>query len=131
MAGRIHPADGPRMRAPAAGGAAAKVGFEAERRVYEALAAHLPDGWEAWHGLRLRAGRSGDGEADFVIADPRRGLLVLEVKGGRVTQSGGRWYYAGGRPMRRSPLDQAHGFARNLQEEIDRAAGRSPGPTGP
>jgi len=100
-----------------------RAGWAAEKKVHEALARALPDDWVAWHGLRFRAGRR-DGEADFVIADPAMGFLVVEVKAGRVTQSGGRWYYEGGRPMDPAPLDQAQRAARGLSTLLDEAAGR-------
>jgi len=40
----------------------------------------------------VRAGRQGDGEADFVLLHPRHGIVVVEVKGGRVEIVDGRWY---------------------------------------
>src|SRR5690606_38192219 len=66
--GEIYPRSGPRP-----------TGSKAEKRVYRALAAALPDGWVAWHSLKLRVGAHYEGEGDFVIAAPDRGLLVLEV----------------------------------------------------
>ncbi len=33
-----------------------------------------------------------DGEADFIIFDPRYGVLVIEVKDGNISYEGGRWY---------------------------------------
>ena len=61
---------------------------EAERRVYDALKASLPNGWHAWHSLKLRTKTKGEfSEADFIIADPDRpSLLILEVKGGQISQ---------------------------------------------
>src|SRR5262245_20543040 len=50
--------------------------------------------WEVFHSVAWqapRAGREGDGEADFVLLHPRHGLLVLEVKGGRINVDEGRW----------------------------------------
>ncbi len=59
----------------------------AERRVYEALN-HLPDPYAVFYSVswlgRTYDGGPQDGEADFVIAHPRLGLLVLEVKGGHI-----------------------------------------------
>ena len=61
-------------------------GREAERRVYEALAdllgpEHCVFYSVAW--LTKAAGQAArDGEADFVVAHPEMGVLVLEVKGG-------------------------------------------------
>ena len=67
----------------------------AERRVYEALGHQLPQGWYAWHSLCIRVPGHADAEADFVIADPSRGVLILEIKGGRIEQPDGPWYSNG------------------------------------
>ncbi len=110
MVGRVFPPDGPRT--------SGREGDPAEARVWRALSDQLPDGWCAWHSLKIRTVHRQFGEGDFVIADPQRGLLVMEVKGGRVSQSGGRFFYEGGRPM--EPLQQAHGFANKLRKELQR-----------
>ena len=59
----------------------------AERKVYDRLRL-LPAGFTVyysrpWLGL-THDGREIDGEADFVIAHPEQGFLVLEVKGGQI-----------------------------------------------
>jgi hypothetical protein len=84
-----------------------------ERKVYEALSSALPVGWSAWHSLKLRNTTGEFAEADFVIADPVRGILVLEVKGGIVRKQDGVWFQ-NERPMKMPPLDQAHRFVRVL-----------------
>lgn len=60
----------------------------AERHVYGRLKHELDDGWSVyysrpWWGIS-RTGAELDGEADFVLAHPDRGVLFLEVKGGLV-----------------------------------------------
>src|SRR5438128_2624084 len=58
-----------------------------ERRVHQALAGALDDRWTVLHSVGWqseRFGRPGDGEADFVLLS-RRGVIVLEVKGGAVS----------------------------------------------
>lgn len=72
MAGHVFPPDAPRDRTN-----------RGERTVHAALVHHLPDGWTAWNSLRVRGGGDWEGEGDFVVACPARGLLVLEVKNGR------------------------------------------------
>jgi len=69
----------------------------AERKVYEALEASLgPDHAVfysvAWLSRNPRSG-AHDGEVDFVVAHAERGVLLLEVKGGRICrdQGTGRW----------------------------------------
>lgn len=102
MPGRVLPADAPRPTSS-----------RAEQRVWEALKSGLPNGWTAWHSLRIRDGLNLLGEGDFVLAHPERGLLVLEVKGGRIEQRDGRWS-SNGIPLEKAPLDQAIGFAKRL-----------------
>ncbi len=106
MPPRVVPAESPR---PSSSGA--------ERRVWEALRAGLPTPWTAWHSLRIRDGKGYLGEGDFVLAHPERGLLVLEVKGGRVEQRDGRWF-TNGVPLEKAPLDQALGFVKKLVRRL-------------
>ena len=58
----------------------------AELRVYETLSDELDDRWTVFGWVTWVCRRSGgghrDGEADFVVAHPDLGALVLEVKGG-------------------------------------------------
>ena len=84
-----------------------------ERKMHEALASALPAGWSAWHSLKIRIKAGDFSEADFVIADPARGILVLEVKGGNVRKQDGVWFQ-NERPMKMPPFDQAHRFVRIL-----------------
>ncbi len=72
-------------------------GRAAERLLYESFERLLPATVRvfyrfAWLAKRRNAG-ARDGETDFLIADPDRGLMVLEVKGGRIARDGptGRW----------------------------------------
>ncbi len=88
-------------------------GSKAEQEVWTALARGMPAGWYGWHSLRVRDRGGYEGEGDFVLAHPQRGLLLLEVKGGQVEQRDGRWFQ-NGRPMEKAPLDQARGFVRKL-----------------
>ncbi|MCC5816728.1 MAG: AAA family ATPase [Leptospira sp.] len=59
----------------------------AELRLYEALK-HLNDEYSIYYSrtwiYKERGGTVQQGEADFVIAHPVRGILILEVKGGRI-----------------------------------------------
>lgn len=99
----------------------------AECSVYEKLSA-LPGSFTvfcnvSWLG-RSDAGAQ-DGEADFVVAHPERGLLVLEVKGGGIAYdalsdrwtSTNRW---GEIVLIKDPVEQArrskHALLRTLQE---------------
>ena len=70
----------------------------AEEYLYIKFEKGLPDDVVVVHGARWvgeRHGRRGeDGEADFVILDPRAGVLVLEAKAGAIGRDGptGRWW---------------------------------------
>lgn len=100
-------------------------GPSSERRVWRALEA-LDDAWLVFHSVAWqapRAGREGDGEADFVLLHARHGLLVLEVKGGGVELAGGSWFSTdrhGTRHAIRDPFRQAvdskHALLRYLQD---------------
>ena len=93
---------------------------EAERRVYDALKAFLPKGWYAWHSLKLRTKTKGEfSETDFIIADPNRpSVLILEVKGGQITQRDGHWYQ-NNLLLKEPPFDQAFNFRRQLIERFN------------
>ncbi|HYG66511.1 MAG TPA: NERD domain-containing protein [Anaeromyxobacteraceae bacterium] len=87
------------------------VPHDSERVVMRALR-DLPAGYVVMHSfpwLRptrdLARGPLHEGEADFVILHPERGMLVLEVKGG-VPELRGRTWTRGAREMR-DPFEQA------------------------
>ena len=78
-----------------------------EERVFRALRT-LPDEITVIYSFRwLHPGRrqmlteplKAQGEGDFVLFDPRRGILVIEVKGGEVWCERGRW-------LQRKPQDR-------------------------
>ncbi len=57
----------------------------AELALYAALEQQLSDEYTVFHSVRwlvrdIHAG-ARDGEADFVVAHPRAGILVIEAKG--------------------------------------------------
>jgi hypothetical protein len=90
---------------------ASDIAHDSERAVYEALRG-LPTGFVVLHSfpwLRPQRDWVGDplreGEADFVVLHPDRGLLVLEVKGGQPSLVGRQWW-RGGKEMR-DPFEQA------------------------
>ena len=68
-----------------------------EVQVYKQLKKELPDSIYIIHSpkwvSRNMNGRV-DGEADFIIIDPNKGILILEVKGGRIEFNAisGQWY---------------------------------------
>jgi len=74
------------------------VDSSAERKLYEYFEAQLPDTFIIMHSvkwlMRDRRHHDHDGEIDFLIVHQELGLLVLEVKGGRIRVEGetGLWY---------------------------------------
>lgn len=99
----------------------------AEQSVYEALSRTSLQ-MSAFHSLRLRVRGGWEGEGDFVLADPSRGLLVLEIKGGAVVLRDGHWYQ-NGHLLTQPPRAQAQGFVKRLIEEL-RGAGCDAPPFG-
>lgn len=97
----------------------------AERRLYEAFRAQLSDEWTVFHHVpwqvRDLKGGARDGEADFVIAHPDHGILVLEVKGGNIRYDGttAQWY--SNEHKIKDPFEQAregkYSLLRLLQEQ--------------
>jgi hypothetical protein len=71
---------------------------EAEETLYLELQRQLPDEYVVLHSVkwlnRRPTSHDEDGEVDFLVVDPRRGLLIIEVKGGSIGRDGvsGRWY---------------------------------------
>lgn len=64
-----------------------------ERKVFEALS-QLDDDWMVFHSVAwqgARGPRQNDGEADFVVAHPKRGAAIIEVKGGGIALVDGQW----------------------------------------
>ena len=82
----------------------------AERIMYHALS-RMGDAFTIFYSVawqsRSLAGNVRDGEADFVIAHPELGMLVIEVKGGSIRFDGvsGQWY--SGIHEIRDPVEQA------------------------
>lgn len=70
----------------------------AERRLYGIFRDGLPAGVTVLHSIpwQVRDQQSGarDGEADFIIVVPNAGVLVIEVKGGKIRYDGalGKWF---------------------------------------
>lgn len=69
--------------------------LSAEVRLYELLRAQMPFGWTvfydvAWLGLVHPDGAPRDGQIDFIVAHPGKGVLLIEVKGGWIRFDGSR-----------------------------------------
>ena len=106
----------------------------AERKVYERLR-HLPAGFTVyysrpWIGL-TQDGREIDGEADFVIAHPEKGFLVIEVKGGQIAYDAAtdRWTSTDRHGIEhpiKNPVGQARQSKYQLLKKLEQAPGWQP-----
>jgi hypothetical protein len=99
----------------------------AERRLYEGFLTQLGEEYVVFHSVDwvLGPGKPGDppieGEADFIIAHPVEGILVLEAKGGQLEYDPGtrRWTQAGRsgkHQLDEDPFHQARDEMRSLVE---------------
>lgn len=85
-----------------------------ERLFYAACRKQLPDHIVVLHSCRylIRDPRrwDEDGEIDFLIIDPQRGFLLVEVKDGQIKIQQQRWYRKGQegqwQPLEESPFTQ-------------------------
>ena len=67
---------------------------DSERRVYQRFEIALPSTWTVIHSQRFllpRHRRTQEGELDFLVLDPSRGAIGLEVKGGWVQRTAAGW----------------------------------------
>ena len=65
----------------------------AERRLFSRLKNELPDSYTVFHSLGIaKHNKKLVAEIDFVIVG-NKGILCLEVKGGRISQKSGVWSY--------------------------------------
>ena len=75
---------------------------ESERKVFAAFQRQLPSSWTVFHARRLvipSVGRAPatECELDFLVVDPQRGMLGLEVKGGVLARDEDGWRQNGHR----------------------------------
>jgi hypothetical protein len=107
----------------------AEVESPAEKRVFEALETGLDDEWEAFHSvswmIRDPAEGAIDGEIDFVLCHPEKGILCLEVKGGGIESQHGEWFRIvdGKRERAKDPFKQALDHRYSLGRQLDRVDG--------
>ena len=108
-------------------------GRQAECVMYEALLETLPDeysvfGWVSWVSRKPSSG-ARDGEADFVIAHPEHGLLVLEVKGGVLECDGqrGTWSSTDMNGVKHELKESPFAQATRHRYELGRKLADSPG----
>jgi hypothetical protein len=102
---------------------------QAERRIFEQLKETETPGWDfAFHQINLREHRDKRvSEADFVLLG-KRGILLLEVKGGEVTCKDRIWHTRSlngkAHRLHESPLGQAKGAQFALEKLMITELGR-------
>lgn len=107
-----------------------------ERPVFVALRDQLDSEYTIVHSYPwLRPWRQGalsEGEADFVITHPKKGLLILEVKGGKSIRYDGRKWYRDtrrGSEEFKDPFSQAqrnmHALLNIIEERSDGKIGKA------
>jgi len=104
-------------------------GSHAEAQVYAAARDQLGTDYTVLYSVawieKNRTGGPEEGEADFVILHPDRGILVLEVKGGGVERNpaGAGWITrnAEGIQRIRDPFDQAQDSSHALDRKLEEA----------
>jgi hypothetical protein len=93
-----------------------KTASHAERDLFETFRTALPNDYFVFHSacfqLPTRMGNVRDGEADFLVVHPQKGVLVIEVKGGEIIhhRKSGEWISidrGGQRHVIKDPLNQA------------------------
>ena len=93
-----------------------------EDRFLNAAKRELPDDWTVIHGLRIKAGKPlRDQEIDFVVIDPGRGVLIIEVKGGGIERNGNNWYSNDRHGVRHSisdPIEQANNCRYAIKDRL-------------
>lgn len=68
-----------------------------ERDIFRQLRDQLPDSWMVFQACSYvlpnsKGEKFTEGEADFIVFDPSRGFIVIEVKGGLVLLENGSFY---------------------------------------
>jgi hypothetical protein len=108
---------------------------EAERRLFDVFRSEFSDDFVVLWGVRWlarqRRGGVRDGEADFVVAHPRHGVLVLEVKGGGIEKDAksGTWLSTdrkGAKHGIKDPFQQAGRSMWALQQKLQEAEATKP-----
>jgi hypothetical protein len=105
----------------------------AERRLYEGFLEQLGPEYVVYHSVDwVLAGTRGpnEGEADFILAHPVDGVLVLEAKGGRLSYDPAtrRWTQhgrAGAHELDEDPFHQARDEMHSLKEILSAQEGWS------
>lgn len=93
-----------------------------EGLMFDALS-ELPDDYYVFHSFSIVTVKENtihENETDFVIFNPKLGVLCIEAKSGRVCYKKGYWYYGNGVPMHNDgPFNQASSNKWKLMRYIE------------
>ncbi len=95
----------------------------AEKAVWEALKATLPDDAVLAHSVQVRDGRA-EHEIDLLVLWPGVGIAAIEVKGGQVSVDNAQWYQSDRNEKRKiqSPVAQSqssqHAFKKWISDQL-------------
>lgn len=72
-----------------------ETGSEGEDRIFESLQTSLPDMYTVFHSVRWIGSdrKRSQGEADFIVFHPQKGVLIIEVKAGIISVDNNRTWY--------------------------------------
>lgn len=72
-----------------------ETGSEGEDRIFESLQTSLPDAYTVFHSVRWIGSdrKRSQGEADFIVFHPQKGVLIIEVKAGIISVDNNRTWY--------------------------------------
>lgn len=109
------------------------VATRSERAVFEALKSNLSDEYCVYFSTPfITSERAEQGEVDFIVLHPERGMLVIECKGGGIERDhDGSWYRLKGKKRERlakTPAEQAKKQVEALVTKFRESCGRLFGP---
>ena len=90
---------------------------DAERAVVEAFCDQLLDSWYVIPDVGMRA-PDRDRQTDIVLLHHDLGIVLIEVKGHRMSIRDGVWVGQEGTPLKPQPIDQAKGNAYELRRRL-------------
>ncbi|MEM5948321.1 NERD domain-containing protein [Spirochaetia bacterium 38H-sp] len=64
----------------------------AERIIYSALKKNLSDKYSIYHSFQWTEDKNIPRELDFIVVNPDKGFIVLEIKGGTISIESDTWY---------------------------------------
>jgi hypothetical protein len=92
---------------------------DAERVVVESFVRTLYSDWMVIPDVAFR-GTTQDHQTDIILLHPKMGIVVVEVKGHRLSIRDGVWYGQEGSPLNPQPVEQAKNNAYHLRNLLRR-----------